>query len=150
MVNSKPALKNRVFGISVEQDELLKLYSSRKGISISELIRICVSQKIEKLKIEEEKFWRKLSVNKLDEILSSLTDYLNLKLSGNDPRVCEHSSLWENNYDVNFTHTKKFCRNLQIELNAFMKRIEADFQIDFGCECELYENLKNRRNNEDE
>lgn len=150
MANSKLLTKNRVFGISEEQDELLKLYSSRKGISISKLIRDSVSEKIEKLKVEEEKFWRKLSIDKLEEILSSLTDYLDSKLSGNDPRICGHSSLWENSYDENYTHTKEFCRDMKIELSAFMKRIEADFYTSCDCECQLYEILKNRGNSEDE
>ena len=143
MANNKSLLKNRVFGISDDMDELLKLYSSRKGVSLSELIRICVSEKIEKLQREEQKFWREMSADKMDEVLVSLTDYLGTKLSG----ICEHSSIWENNYDENFTHTKEFCKDLQIELNAFLKRIESDFKAIFDCECQLYENLKDRRDN---
>jgi len=149
MANSKLLKRNRVFGISDELDDLLKLYSSRKGVSLSELIRISVSEKIEKLRIEEEKFWRKLSADKLDEILSSLTGYLDLKLSGNEHQICEHSSLWGNNYEENFTHTKEFCRDLQIELNAFLKRIETDFYTTCDCECQLYEILKNRGNSDE-
>ena len=149
MANSKLLKRNRVFGISDELDDLLKLYSSRKGVSLSELIRISVNEKIEKLRIEEEKFWRKLSADKLDEILSTLTGYLDLKLSGNEPIICEHSSLWENNYDENFKHTREFCKDLQIELNGFMKRIETDFYTTCDCECQLYEILKNRGNNDE-
>ena len=145
MANNKSLLKNRVFGISDDMDELLKLYSSRKGVSLSELIRICVSEKIEKLQREEQKFWREMSADKMDEVLVSLTDYLNSKLSGNEQQICEHSSIWENNHDENFTHTKEFCRDLQIEINAFLKRIELDFTTTFDCECQLYENLKDRR-----
>jgi len=126
-------------------DDLLKLYSSRKGISISKLIRICVSEKIEKLQREEQKFWREMSADKIDEVLVSLTDYLESKLSGNEPLICSHSSIWENNYEENLTHTKEFCKDLQIELNAFMQRIESDFKTTFDCECGLYEILMDRR-----
>ena len=115
-------------------------------MSLSELIRICIKEKMEKLQREEQKFWREMSADKIDEVLVSLTDYFNSKLSGNDPRICKHSRIWENNYDENFTHTKEFCKNLQIELNAFLKRIESDFQTTFDCECELYETLMDRRN----
>ena len=146
MANSKLLKKNRVFGISDDMDDLLKLYSSRQGVSLSELIRICVSEKIEKLQREEQKFWREMSADKIDEVLVSLKDYLDSKLSGNDPRICEHSSIWENNYDENFTHTKEFCKDLQIEINAFLKRIESDFQTTFDCECQFYETLINRSN----
>ena len=76
-------------------------------------------------------------------------EYLNSKFSGGDSRTCEHSSIWENNYDENFTHTKEFCKDLQIELNAFLKRIEGDFKTTFDCECELYETLKNRSNDDE-
>ena len=147
MVNSKTLLKNRVFGISHELDELLQLYSSREGVSLSQLIRTSLEEKIVKLMIEEEKFWQEISTDKLTEILNSLTGYLDPKLSGDEQLICEHSSIWENNYDENFTHTKEFCKNLQIELNAFMKRIESDFQTTFDCECELYKTLMDRRNN---
>ena len=146
MANNKVLKKNRVFGISDDMDDLLKLYSSRKGVSLSELIRICVSEKIEKLQREEQKFWREMSVDKIDEVLVSLTGYLNSKLSGGEQQTCEHSSIWENNYDENFTHTKEFCRELQIELNGFLKRIEPDFQTTFDCECQLYETLMDRSN----
>jgi len=147
MVNSKTLLKNRVFGISLELDELLKLYSSREGVSLSQLIRTSLEEKIDKLMIEEEKFWQEISKDKLAEILNSLTDYLNSKFSGDESLICEHSSIWENNYDENFTHTKEFCIDLQIELNAFLKRIESDFEATFDCECRLYEILMDRRNN---
>ena len=146
MANNKVLKKNRVFGISDDMDDLLKLYSSRKGISISKLIRNSVSEKIEKLKREEQKFWREMSADKISEVLLSLTDYLHSKLSGNETLICQHSRIWENNYDENFTHTKEFCKDLQIELNAFLKRIESDFQTTFDCECQLYETLKTRSN----
>jgi hypothetical protein len=146
MTNNKGFKKNRVFGISDNMDELLKLYSSRKGVSLSELIRICIKEKMEKLQREEQKFWREMSADKIDEVLVSLTDYLNSKLSGGEQQTCEHSSIWENNYDENFTHTKEFCKSLQIELNAFLKRIESNFQTTFDCECELYETLMGRSN----
>ena len=146
MANSKLLTKNRVFGISYELDELLKLYSQRMDISISKFVRVSLEEKIEKLKREEQKFWREMSADKIDEVLVSLTDYLNSKLSGGEQQTCEHSSIWENNYDENFTHTKEFCKSLQIELNAFLKRIESNFQTTFDCECELYETLMGRSN----
>ena len=147
MANSKLLTRNRVFGISQELDELLKLYSSREGISISLLIRMALDEKLKKFMHEEKKFWMELSEKKLSEILVSLTDYLDSKFSGNELLTCEHSNIWENNYDENFTHTKEFCKDLQIELNAFLKRIEADFKMTFDCECCLYETLMDRRNN---
>ena len=146
MSNNKSLDKNRVFGIAYEMDELLKLYSSREGVSISLLIRMALDEKLKKFMFEEKKFWMELSEKKLDEILVSLTDYLDSKFSGGGTRICEHSTIWEKNYDENFTHTKEFCKDLQIELNAFLKRIESDFKTTFDCECGLYETLMNRRN----
>ena len=149
MANSKLLTRNRVFGIAYEMDELLKLYSLREGISISLLIRMAIDEKLKKFMLEEKKFWMELSEKKLDEILVSLTDYLDSKLSGNESLTCEHSTIWEKNYDENFTHTKEFCKDLQIELNAFLKRIESDFKTIFDCECELYETLMGRRNSDE-
>ena len=147
MVNSKTLLKNRVFGISHELDELLQLYSSREGVSLSHLIRTSLEEKIEKLGIEEEKFWQEIPAEKLAEILNSLTDYLSSKLSSDEPLICGHSSIWENNHEENFQLTRNFCRELQIELNGFLKRVEAEFKSIFDCECGLYKKLMDRRNN---
>ncbi|EKE06260.1 MAG: hypothetical protein ACD_19C00026G0005, partial [uncultured bacterium] len=119
MANSKLLTKNRVFGISIELDELLELYSQRLGISLSKFVRDSLEEKIEKLKREEQKFWREMSTDKIDEIILSLMKYLDSKFSSGDSQTCEHSSIWENNYDEYFTHTKEFCKDLQIELNAF-------------------------------
>lgn len=149
MANNKGFKKNRVFGISDEMDDLLKLYSTRKKVSLSELIRSSVNEKIERLKREEEKFWREMSADKINEVLVSLTDHLNSKLSGNEEQTCEHSSIWENVYHENFKHTREFCKELQIELNAFLKRIEGDFKTTFDCECELYKTLMNGDNRDD-
>lgn len=147
MVNSKLLTKNRVFGISDEMDDLLKLYSCREGVSLSEMIRISLKEKVEKLRLEEEKFWLEMPTFKLREILNTLTDHLDSELSSNGSGNCEHSTIWENNHSENFEHTRDFCHELQIELHAFLKRIETDFKMTFDCECGLYEKLMERRNN---
>ena len=95
MVNNKVLKKNRVFGISNELDELLKLYSQRMEISLSKFVRLSITEKVKHLRMEEEKFWNELPADKLNEILLSLTDYLNEKLSGDEPQICEHSSIWK-------------------------------------------------------
>ena len=149
MSNSKLLTSNRVFGISIELDELLKLYSQRLGISLSKFVRVSLEEKIEKLNREEQKFWREMSADKIDEIILLLMKFLDSKFSGGDSQTCEHSSIWENNYDENFTHTKEFCKDLQIELNAFLKRIESDFKTTFDCECQLYKTLRDRSNDDE-
>jgi len=149
MSNRKP-LKNRVFGISKELDDLLKLYSQRMEISLSEFIRISIEKKIKKLKQEEQKFWVDISEKKMTDILASLTDYLCSKISDEDLENCNHGAIFANNFDENFIHTKEFCKNLQIEFESFLNKIEKDFQIDFDCECELLETLDNRGNCKDE
>jgi hypothetical protein len=63
MANSKLLTSNRVFGISIELDELLKLYSQRLGISLSKFVRVSLEEKIEKLNREEQKFWREIIVD---------------------------------------------------------------------------------------
>ena len=141
MTNNKSIKKSRVFGISEEMDDLLILYSSKENVSFSKLIRSSLREKLEKLKLEEEKFWSELPSNKLNEILLSLTEYLNSKLKENESQHCEHSNLWEDNYNLDFEYTKKFCSELQIELRSFMKRVEAEFQNKFDCECKLLETL---------
>jgi len=88
MSNRKP-LKNRVFGISKELDELLNLYSQRMEISLSEFIRNSIEEKIEKLKQEEQKFWVELPEKKMTDILSSLTEYLCSKISDEDLENCK-------------------------------------------------------------
>jgi len=55
-MSNKKVLKNRVFGISKELDDLLKLYSQRMEISLSKFIRVSIEKKIEELKREELDF----------------------------------------------------------------------------------------------
>jgi hypothetical protein len=147
MVNSKPLLKNRVFGILEEQDELLKLYSSRKGVSISKLIRISVKEKMDQLMIEEEKFWMELSERKMANIYSSLKEYLDSNhLESSE--YCGHGSIFSIDSEENFNYTKEFCKELQIEFSAFLSRAESDFGMGFDCECQIYEELVRRGNHE--
>ena len=80
-MGNKKVLRNRVFGISKELDDLLKLYSQRMEISLSKFIRIAIEEKIEKLKSEERKFWVDMPEKKMTDIISSLTDYLCSKIS---------------------------------------------------------------------
>jgi len=149
MANSKLLTKNRVFGISIELDELLKLYCQRLGISLSKFVRVSLEEKLDKLNREEQNFWMEMSADKIDEIILSLMKYLDSKFSDSDSQTCEHSNIWENNDDENFMHTKKFCKGLQIELNAFLKRIETNFKKTFDCECQLYKTLKDRSNRDE-
>ena len=148
-MNNKKLLRNRVFGISKGLDDLLKLYSQRMEISLSKFIRIAIEEKIEKLKLEERKFWIDIPEKKMTDILSSLTDYLCSKISEEDISNCTHGAIFANNFDENFIHTKEFCKNLQIEFESFLSKIETDFQLEFDCECELLKTLDNRGNNND-
>jgi len=149
MVNSKTSLKNRAFGIPIKLDELLQLYSTREGISVSQMIRISVKEKIDQLIIEEEKFWMKLEDERVDEILLHLIEYLQSRSCGEGYNICKHSKIWKKNYDENFQRTSDFCNDLQIELNGFLKKIEADFKRTFNCECELYHALINKGYSDD-
>jgi len=148
-MSNKKVLRNRVFGISKELDDLLKLYSQRMEISLSKFIRISIEEKIEKLKQDEKKFWVALPEKQLTDILASLTDYLYLKIPDNNSKACIHGAIFANNFEENFTHTKEFCTGLQIELESFLNYLEVHFEKDFYCECELLETLDNRGNNND-
>ncbi len=145
MANKNPLTKNRVFAISNATDELLRLYSSREGLSLSEMIRLSVEEKIGKFKLEDEMFWKDLPADRFNEILTELTGYLDEHLADNGRVICTHNDIWQKNNHENFRHTKDFCRELHIEWQTFLKRIEQDEQGEFRCECQLYEILKNQR-----
>jgi hypothetical protein len=149
-LSNKKVLKNRVFGISKELDDLLKLYSRRMEISLSKFIRTSIEEKIEKLKQEEQKFWVDIPEKKMNDILASLTDYLCSKIAIEEISNCSHGAIFANNFDENFIHTKEFCAGLQIEFESFLNKIKADFKLGFDCECELLETLDNRGNCKDE
>lgn len=148
MILPRSILKNRVFGIPEELDENVRLYSAREGISMSQLIRISIKEKISRLIAEDEKFWLNLEDKKFAEVLGELTEFLTKKYNENDGQLCGHSSstIWGNRPQNNFKYLREFCRELQIEYRAFLKRIEVDFGAMFSCECELYNLLNNRRN----
>lgn len=134
--------KNRVFGVSKELDDLLRLYSQREGISVSKFIRTVLIERIENLKKEEENFWMEFSEGKMTELISSLSNYLSSRISIN-PKNCNHGAIFTKDISKNFKHTKEFCENLHIEFLSFLNRVESDFKLSFDCECELYGNIKN-------
>lgn len=140
MDNKKP-LKGRGIGISDEMYDLMKLYSTRNGMSLSEFVRSALDKKIEKLKTEEEKFWSEISADKVTELLKSLSEYLEPKISS-----CDHNTIFRKDLPKNFKNTREFCQDLQIEFSAFLKRVESDLAMTFDCECELKNELINRRN----